>query len=353
MKDGVYQRLLTAGKHRFFSKRGYQVLVVNGVGQVDTKEIPIQVLRQEKQFAEQTAYIQVPDDCIALHYVDGQFCDVLTGKEYLFWNRYQKHTFRLVSIRNPEVEPDFPRYLFQAIPTRFYRKVEVAAGEVALLYFDNRLQRQLTSGTYYFWNWETKVNAVFCDLKTQQLEISGQEILTKDKVGVRLNLVCTYQITDPVALQERVQDLKSQLYAYIQLTVREYVGRFRLDELLEQRDEISRTILTALSRQQKDFCVAFRSAGIKDIILPGEIREIMNTVLVAEKTAQANVITRREEVASTRSLLNTARLMEENQTLYKLKELEYLERICDRVGSISLSGANNVLEQLRELVTVK
>lgn len=81
-------------------------------------------------------------------------------------------------------------------------------------------------------------------------------------------------------------------------------------------------------------------------ILPGEIRDIMNTVLIAEKQAQANVIMRREEVASTRSLLNTARLMDENQTLFKLKEMEYLERICDRVGSISLSGGRGVLEQL-------
>lgn len=75
----------------------------------------------------------------------------------------------------------------------------------------------------------------------------------------------------------------------------------------------------------------------------------MNTVLVAEKKAQANVITRREEVASTRSLLNTAKLMEENTTLYKLKELEYLERICDKVGNISVGGGN-ILNQLKELL---
>ena len=90
-------------------------------------------------------------------------------------------------------------------------------------------------------------------------------------------------------------------------------------------------------------------AGIKDIILPGEIREIMNTVLLAEKKAQANVITRREEVASTRSLLNTARLMEENRTLMRLKEMEYLEKICDKVGNITLNGGKSVLEQLSEL----
>ena len=84
--------------------------------------------------------------------------------------------------------------------------------------------------------------------------------------------------------------------------------------------------------------------------MPGEIKDIMNSVLVAEKTAQANVISRREEVASTRSLLNTAKLMDENKTLYKLKELEYLERICDRVGEISVNGNAGLVEQLGQLL---
>lgn len=91
-------------------------------------------------------------------------------------------------------------------------------------------------------------------------------------------------------------------------------------------------------------------AGVKDIILPGEIREIMNTVLIAEKRAQANVIARREEVASTRSLLNTARLMDENQTLYRLKELEHIERICENVGNINLSDGTDILSQLAGIV---
>lgn len=76
----------------------------------------------------------------------------------------------------------------------------------------------------------------------------------------------------------------------------------------------------------------------------------MNTVIAAEKRAQANVITRREEVASTRSLLNTAKLMDENETLYKLKELEYIERICENVGSINLNGGSDMLAQLAGLI---
>ena len=59
--------------------------------------------------------------------------------------------------------------------------------------------------------------------------------------------------------------------------------------------------------------------------------------------------TRREETASTRSLLNTAKLMEENPTLMKLKELEYLEKIAEKVQSISLHGGDQVLSQLKQL----
>ncbi len=120
---------------------------------------------------------------------------------------------------------------------------------------------------------------------------------------------------------------------------------------MEQKDTIAASVLAKLQTLKQEFCVDFSSAGLKDIILPGEIRDIMNTVLIAEKNAQANVISRREEVASTRSLLNTAKLLDENATLYKLKELEYLEKICDKVGSISVGGGN-LLTELQKIVSV-
>ena len=128
------------------------------------------------------------------------------------------------------------------------------------------------------------------------------------------------------------------------------MGQFRLDELLADKEAIGNVLKERLLEVQGDYCVEVLDVGIKDIILPGEIRDIMNTVLVAEKKAQANVIMRREEVASTRSLLNTAKLMEENPVLYRLKEFEYLERICDKVGSISVNGGGNLLEQLAGMV---
>jgi len=87
--------------------------------------------------------------------------------------------------------------------------------------------------------------------------------------------------------------------------------------------------------------------GVKDVILPGEMKTILNQVVEAEKVAQANLIRRREETAATRSLLNTARLMEENPTLLRLKELETLEKVTEKVGSLTVyGGLEGVLTKL-------
>jgi len=91
--------------------------------------------------------------------------------------------------------------------------------------------------------------------------------------------------------------------------------------------------------------------ALKDIVLPGEIRDILNQVVAAEKQAQANLIRRREETASTRSLLNTVRLMEENPLLIRMKELETLERVVEKVDRVTVSDGFEGL--LTNLVSLK
>lgn len=89
--------------------------------------------------------------------------------------------------------------------------------------------------------------------------------------------------------------------------------------------------------------------GIRDIILPGNVKEIMNQVLIAEKKAHANTIMRREETASTRSLPKTAKLIEENAMLWKLKEMGYAEKIADKIHNVSVSGNGALVEQLKQI----
>ncbi len=156
--------------------------------------------------------------------------------------------------------------------------------------------------------------------------------------------------TDCVKVAAESEDFDKQLYTAAQLTLRELAGRYKVDEILDNREQLSTDATEILREKAKSLYADVVDAGIRDIILPGEISCIMNTVLAAEKRAQANVITRREEVASTRSLLNTAKLMDENKTLYKLKELEYIERICENVGNISVDAGKGLLSQLTTIL---
>ncbi|HET9429730.1 MAG TPA: SPFH domain-containing protein, partial [Chitinophagaceae bacterium] len=122
------------------------------------------------------------------------------------------------------------------------------------------------------------------------------------------------------------------------------------DELLEKKERMAPVVLQQVNEKAVMLGVEVTGFGIRDIILPGDVREIMNQVLVAEKKAQANSIMRREETASTRSLLNTAKLMEDNVMLWKLKEMEYVEKIADKVSAISINGNGTILEQLKQIV---
>lgn len=316
-------------------------------------EIQLSSFVKDAAFSAETVSVKVEDGQLALHYEDGRYTNSLTAGSYVYWNTVKEHTFRICNITAPEITEDIPRYICEQL-CKEGRMVSVCVPEFSrgLLYFDRQLDRILDPGMYYFWNTETKITSDFAEMRQKQMSITGQEILTKDKVNIRMNFVCTYRFSDFVKAYTEIQDWASQLYIAVQMTMREYVAGCTLDELLSQRETIAAAVGERLKEKAAPLYVEIMETGIRDIILPGEVRDIMNTVLIAEKRAQANVITRREEVASTRSLLNTAKLMDENKTLYKLKELEYLEKICENVGNISVSGGD-LLAQLREIIGTK
>jgi regulator of protease activity HflC (stomatin/prohibitin superfamily) len=350
-KNGVYKKMLAPGKHRIRTKFfGESYALVNVSDPVEVNNVDIVVLLKDKHFAMSVERIDVQDGFIAIHMEDKRIVGTLQPGTYCFWKFYREHTFKLIDISKTEIIDLTPEQM-SAIPCNAYRKIEIPENEIGLLFIDGKMERTLESGSYYFWNNMRKIVCQNVDLRVQQLDINGQEILTADKVSLRINFVCTYRITDAEKIVTEIKDYKEQIYTMTQLALREYVGRFRFDELLEQKENIASSVLSQLQAKSGEYCVEFTGAGLKDIILPGEIRDIMNTVLIAEKNAQANVIVRREEVASTRSLLNTAKLLDENATLYKLKELEYLEKICDKVGTISVGGGN-LLSELQKIVSV-
>jgi regulator of protease activity HflC (stomatin/prohibitin superfamily) len=349
-KNGVFARMLLPGKHTVWTFLGEATQKVRAEGKLEFPDMNLPALLRDAEFEKSVAVVEVPDDRLAVHFVDGRITEALKPGKYAFWNISVKNTFEIIDVTDPASAGKLPVLYMSYMPASYRVMYAVGEGEIGLLYYNGAFQNMLPAGKYYYWNYNTTVTVTTVDTRVQQLDVPSQVILTADMVSLRINSVCSYQVTDPVALVGKLKDYKNQLHVLVQLVLREFTGKYRFDDLLRQKDSIGGFVLEKLKEREKDFYVAFSDAGVKDIILPGEIRDIMNTVLVAEKSAQASVITRREEVAATKSLLDTAKLMDENNTLFKLKELEYLERICDKVGNISVEGGSGILNSLRELL---
>lgn len=346
-KNGDYKRVITAGAH--WLSFGETVEVYDMTKRF-VSAIDLNILLEDDTLASMLNIINVKDNELALRFDEGSLKEVMMRGKYVYWKGVRDYTFVVEDISNIAVSDNFDKkYLTNSLLMNYIRMYIVAAHEKGLLYIDNKFEKVLDSGSYIFWKNATTVAVEKVDLRRTRMEISSQEILTKDKAAIRINFEAQYRVTDINKALVENKGFEKQLYVAIQMIVRAYTSTLTLDELLEQKDEISIAIQKAAQTKAADLGVEVSNCGIKDIILPGDVKDIMNQVLIAQKKAQANVISRREETASARSQLNTAKMMEENPMLFKLKEMEYVAEIAERINNISLSGGNQIIDQMKTL----
>ena len=346
-KNGVYQRLLKEGTYWFW--RGENVMLYN-LTQPFAAPIELNILLHDESLAEMLHVIDVKDGEIVLLYENGLLKHVLPAGRYTYWKSAVQYRFVRADISKIDITEPIDRATLQSrLLQPFVRSSEVQSFETALLFVDGKYVNVLEPGTHYWWKNAISINVAKVDSRQQQLEINGQEILTRDKAALRINAWAQYKVTAAEKAVLQNKEWEKQLYVALQLALREYIAGFSLDELLDKKEAIAPFVLQAVAAKAEALGGAVSGFGIRDIILPGDVKEIMNGVLVAEKKAQANIIMRREETASTRSLLNTAKLMEENAMLWKLKEMEYVEKIADKISNISVSGNGVLVEQLKQI----
>ena len=112
------------------------------------------------------------------------------------------------------------------------------------------------------------------------------------------------------------------------MVLRAVVGTRELDTFLTDKDAVAKEIEENVRRRAEELGLEIVSVGIRDVILPGDMKDLMNKVTEAKKAAEANLIARREETAAMRSQANTAKLLADNPTLMRLRELEVLEKVA-------------------------
>ena len=351
-----FERVLAPGVHRLFAWRDQMEVVVHDIRKPEYsgQDADALVATMGARLAETFVLADIGTDEVGLVSKNGKLEDVLPpGLRKLYWRGLVPVEVRKVLLADGlRIDADTTRRLRQlGVLNKIAVVLDVPAESAGLVFIDNQLVQVVDAGSYAFWNFQKNVMAEVVELRVQSMEVSGQELLTRDKVSLRVNLAASMRVTDPVAARTRVAKYGDHLYRERQYGLRKAVAARTLDELLGDKATLDAEIFAYVRGRVQELGIEVLGVGIKDVILPGEMREILNGVVQAEKQAQANVIRRREEANATRSLLNTAKLVEGSPVLMRLKELEALEKVTEKIDKLTVfDGLDGVI---RQLVTLK
>lgn len=350
-RDRQLTEILTTGVYQFWDFENRIKVRVFDITATEITQKDVKVLLRNKASLCDMHYtvINTDENEVALIYVDGQFRDLIKPQsEKWFWNTAAQVEVRRINVSEQvEVSTKDMKVLAKAAKASVLSGgmvvKEVTNQQVGLLFIDGQLVKTLKAGKYGFWNYNQSVVVEVVETRAQNLEVAGQEILTKDKVSLRVNLSATFKVADVVKAVTELVNYKEFLYNELQLALRKAIGTKVLDVLLTDKEAIDTFVRTLVAKKVTEFGLTLIEVGVKDIILPGEMKTILNQVVEAEKAAKANIIKRREETAATRSLLNTAKLMDQSATLRRLKELETLEKVADKVETLTVFGGMEAL----------
>ena len=350
-RDRGFEKVLEPGVYRFLPSRADIEVVKLDLRAMPVKDPALAALYLTHPRVVEAYFLvaDMGDGDLGIVTADGKLAGLVAPRSVAFYaQRLRQMTIEVVAAAD---DYELPERLVAPLVRLGARDLvavaEVVSDHVGLLYVDGVLQKQLKPGRYAFAKALRRIDVVAFDLRLQTLEVTGQEVLTKDRIGLRANVTGVYRVIDPLKAVALTADLKDFLYKELQFALRQVIGTRTLEQVLGDKLGINEAIAALLLPKLVDAGLQVLSVGVKDIILPGDVRELMNRVIEAEKAAQANVIKRREETAATRSLLNTAKLMEDNPILLRLKELEALEKVSEKVGNVIVgNGMDGVLEDL-------
>ena len=328
-RDGEFKGLLNAGQHWFYDPFGK--VRVDIVSRRDTwlAHEKLDLIVKSGALADQAVVIDLKDNERALVWIDNRFNHILTPGQYAYWTGQKSVRIEVIDIRQVRFEHEqFKVIVRSPLASRVLDICSVLRDRVGVLFIDGRYVESLTPGEYAFWKGPAEAKVVEIDLRETMVDVSGQEIMTADKVTLRVNAVVTYKVIDARKAVSQTDDVRQALYRDTQLVLRGVIGTRDLDTFLADKDAVAKEIEENVRRRAGELGLEIASVGIRDVILPGDMKELMNKVTEARKAAEANLIARREETAAIRSQANTAKLLAESPTLMRLRELEVLEKIA-------------------------
>jgi regulator of protease activity HflC (stomatin/prohibitin superfamily) len=328
-KDREFKGILSAGSYWFLDPLNKTRVEIVSQRDPWLENKDLDMIIQSGALKENAVILDLKDYERALVWVDGRFDRILSPGQYVLWTAFRKIRTEMVDARAVLFDhKDLNVILKSRDVEKSLCVFAIEEGSVGVYYKDGEFVKTLAPGQYSYWMKMGKVKLFPIDMRETVLDIGGQEIMTSDKVTLRLNAILTYRVADARKAVETVSDIGQALYREAQLALRAIIGTRELDILLADKSAVIAELESIVRQKAEEFGVRIIGLGIRDIILPGEMKVLLNKVIEAKKASEANLISRREELAAIRSQLNSARLMEENPALMKLRELEVLEKVA-------------------------
>lgn len=354
-KDGQFDSILREGKHWLFSPfKKVEVEIIN-------MRVPIYShtrLRDMVKAADSKhgvfeglgQVLDLRDWQRALLWVEGRFVAVLPSKLYVIWTALYDVQIEVVDARKVRFEHEQLAVISRSNSDQLNVET-VERDHKGVLFLDGRYHSTLDPGRYVFWRNVADVSISNVDMRETAVDVNGQDLMTSDLVTLRINAIVTYRVQDARLAVSSSDNVHQALYRAAQLALRKIVGQHRLDEFLDDKQQISDKALAQLTERTSALGLEIVGLGVRDVILPGEMKNLMNKVIEARKAAEANLISRREETAAIRSQANTAKLLDAHPTLMRLRELEVLEKVAGSSNlQVVLGDKEGLSDKLRGLV---
>ena len=350
-RDGEFEGILTAGRHWFVDPLNR--VHVDVVSQRDPWLVhpKLDMIVRSGALADRAVVLDLKDYERALVWIEGRFSHVLPAGLYAYWIGQKQVKTEVIDARKVRFEhPDLPVISRSQLAERVLELIVVEPHYVGVLFLDGSYVSTLSAGRFAFWKNMAQVKVVMQDMREAMIDIAGQDILTADKVTLRVNAIATCRVTDARQAVSVAEDARQMLYRETQLALRAVVGSRELDAFLTDKDAVANELATLVRPRALAVGMELSAVGIRDIILPGEMKDLMNKVTEAKKAAEANLIVRREETAAMRSQVNTAKMLQDNPTLMRMRELEVLEKVAANAKLNVMLGEKGLTDRVVNLL---
>jgi hypothetical protein len=345
-RDREFKGALGAGRHWLFDPLGKVKVDVLSLREPFIAHDKLDMIVRSGALQDRAVVLDLKDHERALVWIDGRFSHVLPPGQYAYWTALKEVRVEVVDARKARFEHKDLQAIARTTSAALLEWVTVEPQHLGVLFVDGAYVETLSPGRYAFWRNMAQVKFVQVDTREAMFDVAGQDIMTADKVTLRMNAIVTYRVGDARAAVSTVDDVRQALYREAQLALRAVVGARELDTFLTDKDGVASELADMVRVRAKALGVELIGLGIRDVILPGEMKELMNKVTEAKKAAEANLIARREETAAMRSQANTARLLADNPTLMRLRELEVLEKVAANSQLRIVLGEQRLTERI-------